>query len=250
MSIYLNKRLYSIVFTIFISFFAVASLKTMAEVEKTSTQLKAETSQKMRESFPHLKNIELEESSIPGVFQFWIGNNLNYVSFVNGHLFLGELYDTNRKVFLAEEAKQQKTKEIIDDVKDSDTIIFANKKAQRTINVFTDVDCYYCRELHKEINQLTDAGVKVRYIAYPAYKRDFKKHVSVWCSKDQQEAMTQAKTGKAVPEQVCEAPVQETFQLGVSLGFRGTPQIVYDDGTIVGGYRPAKQIIQELGLGK
>jgi len=42
--------------------------------------------------------------------------------------------------------------------------------------------------------------------------------------------------------------VQKTFELGLTLGFRGTPQLVYEDGTIVGGYRPAQQIIQDLGL--
>ena len=33
----------------------------------------------------------------------------------------------------------------------------------------TDVlnDCGYCRKLHREISQLNDFGIEVRYLAYP-----------------------------------------------------------------------------------
>ena len=39
--------------------------------------------------------------------------------------------------------------------------------SQNTISTFTDSDCPYCRKMHKEIGQLSDAGVRVRYMLFP-----------------------------------------------------------------------------------
>jgi len=161
---------------------------------------------------------------------------------------LGELYDT-QNVSLANEAKDGKVKEIVAGIDESKMIIYPAKEQKRVINVFTDVDCHFCRKLHTELETLRAAGVTVRYIAFPAFSRDIPKHTSVWCADNPQQAMTQAKGGSAVLIKSCEAPIQETLNIGFNLGFRGTPQIVYDNGQIIGGYRAADRIIHDLGLG-
>ena len=204
---------------------------------------------KLSELFPRLGKVEVNKSTIPGVYQFWVGATLNHVRLQDGHILLGELYDIERKVSLAEEARDGKVKEIVNSIDESKMIIYPAKKSKRVINVFTDVNCHFCRKMHTEIQELTDAGVTVRYIAFPAFSRDIAKHVSVWCSDDQQQAMTMAKAGESVPEKQCQTPVEETLNIGFELGFRGTPQIVYDSGQIIGGYRPAQQIIRDLNLG-
>ena len=48
-----------------------------------------------------------------------------------------------------------------------DMIVF--KPAGQTkaiINVFTDVDCGYCRKLHNEVPQLNAMGIEVRYLLF------------------------------------------------------------------------------------
>ena len=218
------------------------------QTENNAAQ-KQEISEQLKSMFPRIGDIEIEESSISGIYQFWIGADLNYVQLLDGHIMLGEVFDTERKVSLAQEAKSGKVIELVDEINESEMIVFAAENEQRVINVFTDVDCGYCRRLHREVADLNEAGVTVRYIAFPAYSRDIDKHVSVWCADNPIKAMTNAKSGGSVAEVVCKNTVQQTLQLGATLGFRGTPQIIYDDGQIIGGYRPSDKIIEDFGLG-
>ena len=117
--------------------------------------------------------------------------------------------------------------------------------------MFTDIDCGYCQKLHREIPQLTAAGIQVRYLAYPRAgipSSSYDKYQSVWCNDDQQTALTAAKAGQSVASAECENPIAETFNLGRDVGVRGTPTMVFDDGTVVPGYVQYEQLIARLGL--
>lgn len=90
------------------------------------------------------------------------------------------------------------------DVKDADTVVFRAKGEQKAvINVFTDIDCGYCQKLHREVGQLNDLGITVRYLAFPRSgiadengqpTDSFRKINSVWCQADRTTAMTEMKT--------------------------------------------------------
>lgn len=224
----------------------ISPLSSYAQLKQVSQQ--AEITEKITELFPQLGEVTIEESPVAGVYQFWVGATLNHARLQDGFLLLGELYDTKRRVSLSSEAKKGKVREIVESL-ELEMIIYPAKKQKRVINVFTDVDCHFCRKLHSELGALNDAGITVRYIAFPAFSRDIPKHVSVWCADVPQQAMTLAKAGKSIEQKTCDATVEKTLQLGFDLGFRGTPQIVYDTGQIIGGYRPAEQIINDFNLG-
>jgi len=243
----LKKLPYIIVFSVLVAVTTLIFSSSLFSKDPVISEKDYIASQ-LVELSPNLKDVVVEDTEVDGIYQFWTGNVLNFVSYHDGHMLLGDVYNMTTKESLATVAQNKKISELVNTLPDSETIIFGDKDAKRTINVFTDVDCYYCRKLHEEVDQLTNAGIKVRYVMFPAYKRDIEKHTSVWCAEDQQKAMTLAKTGQAVPKSVCETPIDKTFKLGADLGFRGTPQIVFDNGTVVGGYKPASQIISELGL--
>ena len=62
----------------------------------------------------------------------------------------------------------QERREIFANRTTEDMIVFKPKgKTKAVLNVFTDVDCGYCRKLHREVSQLNDFGIEVRYLAYP-----------------------------------------------------------------------------------
>jgi thiol:disulfide interchange protein DsbC len=70
----------------------------------------------------------------------------------------------------------------------------------------------------------------------------------VWCNENQQEALTAAKAGREVATASCENPIEETYKIGRDVGVRGTPTIIFDDGTVTPGYQPSAQLIERLGL--
>ncbi len=201
------------------------------------------------------KNIaadNITESPMQGVYQVDLGNRIVFVSKVGEHLLLGDVFDTRRRVSLSDEIKQAKALAIIGDIEESEMIVFEPEETKRTITVYTDVDCPYCRKLHKEVPTLVDNGVKVRYLWYPRSginTPSYDKAVSIWCAEDQLTAMNDAKLNNKIVDLSCVPnPVASQYNSGKRVGVRGTPTIVVDDGTIIGGYLPAKKLLADLGL--
>jgi thiol:disulfide interchange protein DsbC len=118
--------------------------------------------------------------------------------------------------------------------------------------VFTDVSCFYCQKLHKEVPELNRRGVEVRYLAYPRQgigSPGFRQLASAWCADDRQTTLTRLKNREELPENVCPGnPIAEQFELGQQLGVRGTPAIVTSAGEMLPGYRSADDLIGLLGV--
>jgi len=201
---------------------------------------------------PRAATSEIIESPMKGVYQVDLGDRILFVSKVGNHLLLGDVFDTQRRVSLSEEIKQEKALAVVGEIKESDMIVFAPEEIKRTITVYTDVDCPYCRKLHKEVPTLVENGVKVRYLWFPrsgVNTPSYDKAVSIWCAEDQLAAMDDAKLNNKIVNASCKPnPVADQYASGQRVGVRGTPTIVVDDGTIIGGYLPAKDLLASLGL--
>ncbi len=156
------------------------------------------------------------------------------------------------------DAKRQKMLAAVDE---KDMVVFQSKGEQKAvISVFTDVDCGYCRKLHREVPKLNELGITVRYLAYPRagvysdnsrtkYTGSYKKLKSVWCDDDRAAAMSKAKATGFIKENLgCEAPIEAHLALGEQFGVRGTPALVFETGELVPGYMPADQLAKKLGL--
>ncbi len=132
----------------------------------------------------------------------------------------------------------------------NDSVIeFKAKNEKYVVNVFTDITCGYCRKLHHEMDQYNDAGITVRYLAFPRgglRSKSYNDMVSVWCAKDQQSAMTDAKNGESVENSQCANAVAQQYNFGQQIGVGGTPNIILPDGSLIGGYQPAQQLLQSL----
>ena len=130
-----------------------------------------------------------------------------------------------------------------------DMVIYPAKGATKAvIYVFTDADCGYCRKLHGEMNDINARGIEVRYLAWPRSQESVPKMEAIWCSEDRKAAMDQGKTGANVQAPSCANPVQEQMALGARLGVRGTPAIFTEAGQQVGGYLPAAQLAEAVGV--
>ena len=133
-----------------------------------------------------------------------------------------------------------------------DLVIFSPKgEVKASVIVFTDIDCGYCRKLHAEIDSYLVLGIEVKYAAFPRAGlsgSSYDKIVTAWCAPNQKETMTLLKSSKSVTMQTCDNPVAQQYQLGRQLGVTGTPSIFTEDGRIVPGYRPAKDLAVVLGI--
>ncbi len=202
--------------------------------------------------FPGMSPDDVRPSKIKGMYEVRIGSDSAYVSADGKYVIAGDMYDVDTRVNMTEQSRASERRAVLAKLDERDMIVFspASAKPEHTITVFTDVDCGYCRKLHSEIDQLTQLGVRVRYLAYPRSgpnSSDWRKMEAVWCSKDRKQAITKAKRGEDVKAADCAStPVAKQFALGEQMGVRGTPAIFTVDGDYIGGYLPPSEMKKQL----
>lgn len=198
---------------------------------------------------PDVKPDSIEASAVPGLYEVLIGPRLYYMSEDGTYLLHGKLINTKTRENLTETKEAKAKKALIDAVSEDSMIVYGADDAKHTITVFTDIDCGYCRKLHREIKDYNEAGIKVRYLFYPRAgvgSPSYQKAVSVWCADDPAKAMTAAKAGGNVDAKTCENPVQDHMKLGELMGVNGTPAMVLDTGQMLPGYISADRLAKYL----
>ncbi len=194
---------------------------------------------------------------VPGIYLVEGSNGeLLYASGNGEYIFSGDLLKVKDGGLenLTDKVRGEKALAALSAVPEKDMIIYpATGERKRIMYVFTDVDCSYCRKLHKEIPELNAGGVEVRYLAFPRGGEQapaYQKMVSAWCAPDPKAALATLKAGNAVPSVTCENTIMDQFRLGLSLGVQGTPAVYLDDGQVIPGYRPAASLLKIMGLSK
>jgi thiol:disulfide interchange protein DsbC len=193
---------------------------------------------------------DLRTTPIPGIYEFRQGAELVYVTADGRYGFAGDLYRLADRNNLSDARRRELRLDLLRSVPESSMVVFAPPQTKYTITVFTDVDCTYCRALHKQIADYNRLGVKVRYMFFPRSgpnTESWSKAEQVWCSADRQSALTQAKLGVALKSAVCKPnPVADQYALGRAIGLTGTPGIVTESGELLPGYAPPDELVQEL----
>lgn len=198
---------------------------------------------------PATEITSVSESDIAGLYQVMMGTDIVYVTEDGRYAITGEMYDINKRENLTDSNKTTVRKEILGKIPASEIIEFKSEKPEHIIYVFTDITCGYCRKLHQEVPVLNENGVSVRYLAFPRggpTSGGADQLISVWCSNNQNKAMTEAKLGKETKSETCDNPVAGHYKLGAELGVRGTPAIFFADGRSMPGYNPPEIIINAL----
>lgn len=221
---------------------------SMAQDQKTPEQQLREA---LAEMAPDLVITSISESVLPGIYELISGAQLYYLS-PNGRFMLeGSIVDLQEQVNVSDKRRGMLQLALIDTMPEEQMVVFnnENKNADRWITVFTDTDCGFCQKLHREIDDITQADIRVRYLMFPRAGMDSASSAelqSVWCADDQEAAMTAAKTGGQVAPATCENPIQSHVDLARQVELRGTPLIYLDDGTKIPGYRPAAELIRMI----
>ncbi|MGB0636822.1 MAG: DsbC family protein [Gammaproteobacteria bacterium] len=201
---------------------------------------------------PPDKEARVSDTPVPALKEVVVDASIFYLSQDGHYLFEGDLIDVRNGVNLTAQARKNVRSDMFASLSESDTITFHGvdgKKLKTKIYIYTDIDCGYCRKLHLEIPDLNKAGITVSYLAFPrnGLKGDsHSKAVSVWCSKDKKKALTLAKLGKAVESLTCDNPVADQYNLGQTMGLRGTPAVYSEDGGYLGAYSTAEAIVAQL----
>ncbi|WP_206483780.1 bifunctional protein-disulfide isomerase/oxidoreductase DsbC [Thalassotalea sp. G2M2-11] len=203
-----------------------------------------------------LEVVSAKPSPMAGLIEVVTSQGMFYTSSDGKFLIHGKLYGLagNNVVNHTEESL---AKVRVDGMKqfENDMIVYPAKNEKHVITVFTDITCGYCRKLHKQMDQLNDKGITVRYLAYPRagvkdqfgqLSQGFKDLRSIWCHENPAEALTKAKLGSSVAQRVCDKPIEDEFNFGRQIGVSGTPAIIFDNGFMLPGYKEPDAILSIL----
>ncbi len=212
----------------------------------------------LEKKLPGIEITSVEPSPQEGTYQVFYGGQIIYVSTDGKFLFTGNMLGMSGDdpINHTDEAVAAKASELspqraamIASLKEDDMVIFKAEKEEYAITVFTDVDCAYCRKLHKEVPQLNARGITVRYLAFPRAgvgSSAYDKLVSVWCAEDKTIAMNNAKLKRQFSPKTCTNPVASQYQLTRELALSGTPALILPDGELIAGYVPFEKLHEHL----
>ena len=236
-------------------FLAVLCLLLPGLTTHADEDLQKRLTARIRTVLPDAKVTSIKPAPVAGLYEVLIGPSLLYMTEDGKFIVKGDIFDVTAKQNITMARRAQARVEGFKSLGADSMIEFAPEsgKPKRTLYVFTDIDCGYCRKLHKDIKTLTDAGIAVRYMAFPRTglnSESYNKAVSVWCAADRKQALTDAKNGKAIEAKTCPNPVKDQYRMGEAMGVHGTPAVYLDNGEELGGYIPPSEIVRMLNEGE
>lgn len=205
--------------------------------------------EKIRNLAPGATIIAVSETPIDGLLQVQINSDIVYVTDDGKYLLQGQIMDIDTRINITDQAKSGIRLGLLSELNPDEQISFSPVEPKYDLLVFTDIDCGYCRKLHKQMSEYNDAGIAIHYMAFPRAgigSASYDKFVSVWCADDQKVALTLAKNGDDPEPLNCPNPIADQYELGREIGVTGTPALVTTDGTLIPGYVPPQQLRKRL----
>ncbi|WP_018865719.1 MULTISPECIES: DsbC family protein [unclassified Thioalkalivibrio] len=204
----------------------------------------------MARVIPDTEIDSIRETPMEGVFEVRYGTDILYVSEDGRYLIQGNMVDLETRENLTQSALSGVRADMFAAIDDSELVTYSpNGETRGVLNIFTDPNCPYCREIHQDLPEYLSAGIKVRYLMFPVLGRDSPEIMDrIWCAEDREEAMDRAKEGDKLSDidSSCATPQDQHMAMGQQLGLRGTPALITEGGQQLSGYQEPQAVIERI----
>lgn len=195
-------------------------------------------------------------SEVPGLFIVdATGNNgkrgLLYMDFSKSYVVAGNFLKIADKSNVSSREITRLRRVDLTTIPLSDSLVIGDPGSPSKLIVFTDPQCPYCEKLHPELKKVVEANPDVVFFIklMPLVKlhpEAYKISKAILCE-GKLDLLEDSFAGKPVPDPSCESDaVDRTLKLAQELGIGSTPTIIFPDGRIAPGYRPAEDILELL----
>lgn len=240
----------------------------------------------LKERLPNTKVTKMDCAKVEGLCEVTAGSNLFYIDHSARYLVIGRVYDMqtrqdltatrllemNPDMLVGGAAKANATAQDgapppvspkpgagirtvtrtvprrlpLETLPKDGAIVWGNP-AGKTVTIFTDFHCGYCKALSATLRTLN-----VRVVERPISvlgSRDIANQV--YCARNREEALHRAYEGMPLtsPGTCNTSGLDANERFARRYGLTGTPVIVRADGTMIEGYRPAQQLAAWLAGG-
>lgn len=235
-------------FGLFTALFAILFVMSGSGAQAPAGE-EARITARLKELFPDLQVARVTAAPVAGLYEVLVGTDVLYVTGDARYLIQGDMLDLGNRRNLTETQRARLRVDKLSTIPLAETIEYAPPAPKHMVYVFTDIQCGYCRRLHRDMAEINKRGIGVRYLAFPRAgtgSQVFRDMESIWCADNRRQALTDAKAGKPVIPRTCANPVGRQMTLGEAIGVRGTPAIYATDGRALPGYMPPDELLQAL----
>lgn len=206
----------------------------------------------LRQMYPSTTFKEVNRTAVAGVFEVIMGQNIAYVDQSGRYFFFGRMFDMQRQQDLTAGKIDEASKIDVSQLPLGDAIKTVKGNGARTLYVFSDPDCPFCKQLEQNLLGMTDVTVYTFLFPIEGLHPQAKaKAVAVWCAKDRVQAWESLmNNGASLQQTACAHPVDRNIALAERFGITGTPTLVAADGRKMPGAAPAERIAQWLDAGR
>lgn len=156
---------------------------------------------------------------------------------------------------LDDDFEKRKNQSVFATLDPSQLIIYpATTSEKAVIYVATDVNCPYCRLLHKKMGALNQKGVTVKTIGYPIYEQSPEQMRGIWCQSDElsrrdalDKAMLKGQMTTA-PASCSTDDITGNREKAAGLAVMATPAIYREDGVLFQASFESPEFMEFLGV--
>lgn len=200
---------------------------------------------------PHFAGHKIEslkKTPYFGLYEVVVGDEVFYTDDKADYFFFGHVVDAKTRTSMTNE-RIQEIKAARRVPLDSLPLEFAIKtvkgNGKRQLAIFTDPNCPYCKQLEKELVNVTN--ITIYTLLYPVLNGSMEVSKKIWCSDNQIKAWDDFMLRGVAPSgKDCETPLEALVKSGRENKVSGTPTLIFADGSIVGGMIPAAVIEEKL----
>ena len=204
----------------------------------------AEVRKNMQTRYPGITVESVVRTPLPGIYEVFANGVIIYTDEkVNYVIAEGRLVDAKTRTDLTAERLRKLQAIPFDSLPLQQSFKVVRGNGKRKLAYFTDPNCPYCKRLEQELANVKDVTLHV--FLFPILSNDsLEKSRAVWCSKDRAKAWTDLMLKDIAPKPAgnCAAPLEQVVQYGQDKGIRGTPTLIFADGSRVPGTLPAADL--------
>jgi thiol:disulfide interchange protein DsbC len=132
----------------------------------------------------------------------------------------------------------------------NDAVVLGDPKATKRIIVFDDPECPFCQKLHLEMEKIVlsrkDIAFFIKMFPLASHPNSYQKAKTIICTKSAK-MLADSLAGQLLPPPVCETDqIEQNKKLADTLNINSTPTLIFPNGNVMPGFKPAEDILSIL----